>query len=169
MYMKQKIVISSLAVLSLLTIFFWINKTQNGVPMAAQQAALSKVDTSFTDRERRTIMVGTIPLEVEVVTSPESTTQGLSGREEIGADGMLFIFPELRTPRFWMPDMKFDIDIVWLNDDTVVDISASVPKPKPEQKALPTYSPSEPVNRVLELPAGKAAELGIVPGTICNY
>ena len=123
----------------------------------------------FSDRERRVITIAGVPLEVEVVASAESTAQGLSGRESIGADGMLFVFPDSQVRRFWMPDMQFDIDILWIQDKTVVDISEQVPKPLPEQKVLPTYSPTQPVNRVLELPAGKASELGIGIGASVEY
>ena len=164
-----KILISIFAVLSVAAIFFWIRTTRSGDQMLQNQRSTIEVYNLFSDRERRTVKVGSTTLEVEVVTSPESTAQGLSGRESIGADGMLFVFPELSIPSFWMPDMKFDIDIVWINGNTVIDISEFVPKPKPEQVALPTYSPSQPANVVLELPAGMAAQLGITPGTILNY
>lgn len=123
----------------------------------------------FTDRERRVVTVGEHALEVEVVASAESTAQGLSGREAIGADGMLFVFPEKGIRHFWMPDMQFDIDIVWIDDTTVVGVTENVPKPLENQKNLPTYSSSVPVNRVLELPSGKAKELSIVSGTTVSY
>lgn len=135
------------------------------VVTAPQDTELQK----FSDRERRTITVGEHKLEVEVVTSAESTTQGLSGRESIGADGMLFVFPEKQVHRFWMPDMQFDLDMVWITDDTVVGVTAKVPKPTENQVVLPTYSSNVPVNRVLELPAGKAHELSIEPGTTIIY
>lgn len=123
----------------------------------------------FSDRERRIIKVGEHQLEVEVVSSAESTAQGLSGRESIGADGMLFVFPEKRVHRFWMPDMQFDLDMVWISDGKVVGVTAHVPKPRENQVSLPTYSSEVPVNRVLELPAGKAKELSIEPGTTVIY
>lgn len=124
---------------------------------------------SFSDRERRTITINDSTLEVEVVTTPESTTQGLSGREEIGADGMLFVFPTTGVRQFWMPEMKFDIDIVWIRNAEVVGVAAQVPKPAPAQTALPTYSSELPVNVVLELPSGKANDLGIKPGSTVIY
>jgi len=131
---------------------------QNRVPM-------QEIQTTFTDREKRVMHFDQTSIEVEVVTKPESITLGLSGREEIGADGMLFVLPERRIPSFWMPDMKFDIDIVWIDTDTVLALSEFVPKPKLGQTTLSTYSPPGPVDLVLELPAGMAATLGIKAGT----
>ena len=68
-----------------------------------------------------------------------------------------------------MPDMQFNIDIVWISDEVVVGVLADVKKPLPGQKALPTYSSEQPVNVVLELPSGRASELSIKPGSRVNY
>lgn len=106
------------------------------------------------DREHRVIRIKNVPLEVEVVTQQESITLGLSGRAELGADGMLFVFPQRYIPRFWMKEMQFDLDLVWIDGATIVDITEQVPKPQPNQTTLPTYSPQQPVSMVLELPAG---------------
>ena len=126
----------------------------------------------FTDRELRTITVGDTPIEVEVVTTPESTSQGLSGRTEIGADGMLFVFPTKQDRQFWMPEMQFDIDIVWIQDTTVVAVTSQVPKPPSTAtpaELLPRYSAGIESNVVLELPSGTAAQMGIKPGTPLIY
>lgn len=105
-------------------------------------------------------------LVVEVVNTPASTTQGLSDRTEIGADGMLFVFPSRAERTFWMPRMLFDIDIVWIAAGEVVGITAQVPRPEPGQREheLPRYRSPSPVDMVLELPAGAAAQRGMQPG-----
>ncbi|GEM_PF-1280801 len=100
----------------------------------------------------------------EVVNSPESLAQGLSGRPEIGSDGMLFIFTQTGVPSFWMKEMLFDLDLVWLKDFQVQEITPNVPKPAIGQERLPYYVPSQPVNMVLELSAGKAQELRLEVG-----
>lgn len=121
----------------------------------------------LTDHQDVLLQVGSRELRVEVVTTPESWTQGLSGRSSIGADGMLFIFPTREVRSFWMPDMQFDLDMVWIADGVVSKVTAHVPKPSAGQSrdTLPVYSSDAPVNWVLELPAGKAGEYGIAPGT----
>ncbi len=108
-------------------------------------------------------------LNIEVVNTPASITQGLSGRERLGADGMLFLLPTKSIPSFWMKEMRFDLDLVWLDDSTVVEIAPHVPRPLGDvnpngYQYLPTYSPKTPVNMVLELEAGKAAALGLKSG-----
>jgi uncharacterized protein len=105
-------------------------------------------------------------LKVEVVNTPQSTILGLSGREKIGQDGMLFIFSEKAFRSFWMKDMKFDLDIIWIADRKVVEISRKVPKPElniPDFR-LPVYSPEMNVDMVLEIDSGKADVIGIEVG-----
>lgn len=105
-------------------------------------------------------------LKLEIVNTPESIAQGLSGRDKLGADGMLFILPTSSQPQFWMKEMKFDLDLVWFQDLRVVEITPAVPAPKPGAlpSELPLYSPAQKVDLVLELPAGSVAELGLKPG-----
>ncbi|MGD9129379.1 MAG: DUF192 domain-containing protein [Candidatus Woesebacteria bacterium] len=102
-------------------------------------------------------------LTVEVVNTAESINQGLSGRDKIGSDGMLFVFPEKEIVKFWMKEMRFDLDLVWMDDDKIVDITANVPAPTKDMQLsdLSIYNPKVPVNIVLELEAGKAASLGL--------
>lgn len=108
-------------------------------------------------------MIADQQLTVEVVSSPQSLTQGLSGRSEIGADGMLFVFPNQQPRVFWMKDMQFPIDIIWIDSKEVVGIESNVLPPNPEtpDEELARYGSKYPVRYVLELPAGKAEELGI--------
>lgn len=124
------------------------------------------ISSLLADRDIVPIQIGDTQLEVEVVSSPASISQGLSGRDEIGSDGMLFVLPTRRNATFWMIDMKFDLDMVWIDRYEVVSVTANVPAPSPgtSSLALPTYSPGQPVEMVLELPAGQAAELGVDRG-----
>lgn len=96
-------------------------------------------------------------LTVEIVNTPASITQGLSGREQLGSDGMLFVLPQKRRPEFWMKQMKFDLDLVWLVDDLVIEITQDATKPEPNTPLsfLERYSPSRPVEMVLELNANQ--------------
>lgn len=127
-----------------------------------QQLFLKK--KSFDDHQRVSAYISGKKINLEIVSSASSIIQGLSGREEIGADGMLFFLPETNTiPTFWMKEMNFDLDMIWLNDYKVVDISKNVPAPDPQTPLgqLPTYSPVVPANMVLEVNAGDADEWGV--------
>lgn len=94
-------------------------------------------------------------LKVEVVNTPLSSARGLSGRDEIGSDGMLFILPQRKIAQFWMKDMRFDIDIIWIDEGKIIGWQENVPKPEVNTSLdkLLIYSPDQPIEMVLELPA----------------
>lgn len=120
----------------------------------------------LSDRSLHQIMVGNKNLTVEVVTQSESITQGLSGRSAIGSDGMLFVFPRKMFSTFWMKDMHFDLDIIWIADEMIMKIDQNVPKPELGTPAnrLTTYPSEAEVEMVLEVNAGTADALGLLVG-----
>lgn len=105
-------------------------------------------------------------LMLEVVNTPQSITQGLSGRDEIGADGMLFIFDQPRRPSFWMKEMKFNLDLIWIRDMKIIEITENVlaPDENTPLNQVPTYSPQQPVDMVLEVAVGRVKDWGIEVG-----
>lgn len=97
-------------------------------------------------------------LQAEVVNTPFSITNGLSGRARLeNIDGMLFVFDQPAIRTFWMKDMLFAIDIIWINDDHVVGVERDVQPPElgtPESQVERRTSP-EPVDTVLETLPGR--------------
>lgn len=90
----------------------------------------------------------------EVAESEKQRMQGLMYRDGINEDqGMLFIFEEEGYHSFWMKNMKFAIDILWLDrQKRIVHTEKEVPPCKKEP--CPSYSPALPAMYVLELKAG---------------
>ena len=105
---------------------------------------------------------------VDIVADQESYQKGLSGRDSLADNqGMLFIFPDRQIRSFWMKDMNFSIDILWLVDDTVIGWESRLPVPLPMLTVQPpVYKSPEPVNQILELPAGAVDDLDIKLGDI---
>ncbi|MCL2144167.1 MAG: DUF192 domain-containing protein [Endomicrobia bacterium] len=106
-------------------------------------------------------------LRLVVVNSPKAKAEGLSNKDEIPEDGMIFFFYETDILSFWMKDMRFPIDIIWISGDTVVGIEKNVPIPEPGTKItdLPVYKSNEKADTVIELTAGAAEKLNIFPGS----
>jgi phosphatidylglycerol---prolipoprotein diacylglyceryl transferase len=149
-----------------------IDSRQTDTAQSGVQYALSTKETLTElrvarDHELRTVRIGNTTLEVEVVTSARGITQGLSGRKELGAEGMLFVFPSAREALFWMPEMQFDLDIIWISQGLVQEVEKNVPKPVAGAalNELPRYPSPGKVELVLEVPAGKTDEWGIGSGT----
>lgn len=103
-----------------------------------------------TIKER--LEIGRISLEVEVADTSEERARGLSGRENLSENqGMLFIFESADYHSFWMKDMIFAIDIIWIGEDKkIVDITKNA-----KQESYPaSFRPKSPAKYVLEVNAG---------------
>ena len=93
---------------------------------------------------------------VETADTDAKRAMGLSGRSSLSQkEGMLFVFEEKDiTPIFWMKDMGFAIDIIWINDGVVAGISKNVsPEPGRLEGELTLYRPPVPIDYVLEVAA----------------
>lgn len=98
------------------------------------------------------IQINQAEVLIEIAGSATSRAQGLSGRESLGEkQGMFFIFEEAELHSFWMKDMLFSLDIIWIDKDfKIVDIDRNI---TPESFPM-LFQPSSPVNYVLEVNAG---------------
>lgn len=104
----------------------------------------------------------------EVVDTPQARAKGLSGRSELDDDeGMLFIFDHSGKYGFWMKDMKFSIDIVWINEEgTVVHIERHAsPESYFDHDPPQTFVNEPDAKYVLELADGNAEKYGLYLGT----
>lgn len=108
---------------------------------------------------------------LEVADTDAARAQGLSGRDFLPTDrGMLFLFPNAGRYGFWMKEMRFPIDIVWMRQGTVLGVEADAdPQRGIPDALLRVYYPPVPADQVLELPGGRAAALGIEPGAIISF
>ena len=99
-------------------------------------------------------------INIEIADTLEKQIQGLSDRQSLCPDcGMLFVFPTARVQRFWMKNMRFPLDIIWINNNKIVNISKNLP-PEGEHPTR-AYSSIEPADYVLEINAGAARKWGI--------
>jgi uncharacterized membrane protein (UPF0127 family) len=103
---------------------------------------------------------------VDVARTDEARMKGLMFRSGLDrGKGMLFVFDVEDVHTFWMKNMFFPIDIIWLDrDKRVVHIASDVPSCS--NAPCPVYTPSVSALYVLEVPAGDAARHGIQPGDI---
>jgi uncharacterized membrane protein (UPF0127 family) len=108
---------------------------------------------------RARVSIGVHVIDAEVADTPARQQRGLSGRASLApGEGLLFVYDAPAPRGFWMPDMHFDIDIVWIRAGRIVHIESRVPHVV--SGALPTYRPDEPADTVLEVVAGTAERLG---------
>ena len=119
---------------------------------------------SFFQGEEFYVVIKEQKIYVEIAGSPEEKKQGLSGRESLAEDrGMLFIYPEPGNYSFWMKEMKFNLDFVFINDQKVVDLKENIPFPK-EGEEPQTIRVEATFDKVLEINQGIIKKIEIKVG-----
>jgi len=102
------------------------------------------------------IRVGEETIKVLIANTPRHLYDGLGGKKDMGKySGMLFMFSNKGQHTMVMRDMKFPIDIVWLDGGNIIDIAPNVqPEINVAEGQLIPYFSRLPSTMVLELPAG---------------
>lgn len=102
---------------------------------------------------------------VEVADTQNSRSLGLGGRESLAKNaGMLFVFDTEAKHSFWMKNVKFPIDIVWLDGNKKVIHFVKNAKPDSGEN-LEIFTPPVKAKYVLEVNGGSVEEFGIETGT----
>jgi uncharacterized membrane protein (UPF0127 family) len=105
--------------------------------------------------------------QLQVADTAAERSKGLGGLSVLSQDtGMLFVYDYPSKECFWMKDMRFALDIIWLNTRKQVVYMAQrvAPETYPE-----TYCPDTPARYVIELPAGAAARGGVHTGDTLSF
>ena len=117
------------------------------------------------------VRVGNVKIFADIADNAILRTRGLSGRGLLPENsGMLFLFYKEDKYSFWMKEMNFPIDIIWIKNGEVLSIEKNAePEPGVLFYNLQKYYPPEPVDTVLEINAGKADEWGIKEGDKVSF
>jgi len=115
------------------------------------------------------VRIGSVEIPVELAIDAAAQQKGLSGRPSLDPNnGILFIFSRPAIYTFWMRYMNFPIDIIWINDDKVIDISANVSNDF-DPKNPTFYEPVAPAQYVLEVNANFAEKENIKIGDSVSF
>lgn len=110
------------------------------------------------------VKIGATVFRVDLAITPKDREQGLSGRKGLASDeGMLFVFDQKGAYHFWMRGMQFPLDFLWIDGNTIVEISENIPAPGPGETPV-ELAPTVDIDRVLEINAGTAQAFGIEVG-----
>lgn len=106
---------------------------------------------------------------LELAVTPKEKQKGLGFRDSLPPDhGMLFLMNEPAYHGFWMKDMKFPLDFIWINDKTVVDLTENVPSPIGYEPPA-SLKPKSAADKVLEVNAGVIRRIGIQIGDTVEF
>lgn len=106
------------------------------------------------------VRIGNVEFEAESVSKREKISLGLGGRKKLCENcAMLFLFPIEGNRYFYMKNMNFDLDVIWIQKSKIVKISKNVSKNYPD-----SISPDMLSDKVLEINAGLADKYGFQEG-----
>ena len=109
---------------------------------------------------------GEHPFMVEIADDEMERQRGLMHREPLADDrGMLFQFPDVAERGFWMHNTPSSLDIIYIDPrGRIVSIARNA---TPNSDAI--IPSNGPASGVLELRAGRAAEIGAEPGDVVRH
>ncbi len=134
-------------------IFFWLlqNKKIAPPPQLQNNAATVTIDNQ--------------PFTVLIAKTEQEKETGLSQRNSLPENmGMIFPFSTPDFYGFWMKDMKFPLDFIWINNGKIVTIVDDIQPPTSVNPNLPVFKPVEKADTVLELNAGTAKKYNFKVG-----
>ena len=114
-------------------------------------------------RSDLTVLMPKGALVAEVANTRKSRELGLSGRLHMRDDeGMLFVFDTPGRYGFWMKDMQFPLDIIWINQNGIV---VSIERNISNDSYPKTFINQADASYVLEINAGQAEKFGLYIGS----
>jgi len=155
--MKKKLPAIFLVIAVFLAGVFWL--------LIKEKTALPRL-SQFGNTEKEIHLNGNNFL-AEVADTPEKRALGLSGRPELCPEcAMLFIFEKPSTVSFWMKDMQFDLDIIWISGNEIIGIAKNVSH---ERGSAEIVRASGLVDKVVEINAGVSEKLDLKAGDKVDF
>ncbi len=115
-----------------------------------------RADETCASGQQKQIHIGQQAFDVSLADTEPKRLRGLSGRRELNAgSGMWFVFPSPSYYGFWMQEMNFPIDLIWVGANRKV--AGAVTLQPCQTHPCPTTLPPAPITHVLEINAGEFA------------
>ena len=117
-----------------------------------------------TYQSQNTMYLNGKSFHVTIARTQVEREKGLSATTSLSdKEAMVIVFPENSQSRIWMKDMKYPIDIVWLNDAKQVVYMVANAQPSSYPKTI--YASPVPARYVIEFSAGTIAKLQLKKDT----
>ena len=110
-----------------------------------------------------TVVIKQTEFIVDLAITPKEKTKGLSFRKTLlPTHGMLFVYENKDKYPFWMKDMNFSLDFIWIDGNVIVDITKNIPPANSTNMQI--VKPIVPANKILEINAGEIDKYNIQIG-----
>jgi len=147
-----------IAGLVLVIVFFIIFGRGFSTGQFLTQTATDSAQTQ--NKESAQVTIKDLVVQAKIADEPKEREAGLADYSSLPlGEGMLFVFDKSASYIFWMKDVEFAIDIIWIDETKkIVDIAPNVPpEPNKNEKELTRYKPKGDAKYVLEINAGLSA------------
>ena len=135
--------------------------------MATSSDDLSVVTSLFPQLKTTNLVASKGSVKAFIADTEETRQQGLSDIKSLPNDsGMLFVFNNPGKYGFWMKDMNFPLDLIWIDGNrTIAGVTKNVlPSSYPF-----VFMPPREISYVLEMDAGSVASFGLTTGTKVQF
>ena len=135
---------------------------------------ISSMPRIFKLEDTKYVKIAGKIIKVELAITQAEQIEGLSGHEPLRErEGMLFIFPESGKYSFWMKDMNFPIDIIWLTPSEGGDASKArviyIKKDARPELYPEVYGPEDNSKYVLEVVSGFSEKNNLQVGNMVEF
>lgn len=115
--MEQKILSKTSTFLILLAIFLFLYLNFDKKEFKNTNSGKEIYKTVCGEYEKGEVKISEVLLSVNIADSNCKRTLGLSGKPSLNEEGMMFVFEKMGNYTFWMKNMLFPIDIIWIDDN----------------------------------------------------
>ncbi len=113
------------------------------------------------------VKIGGVTVKVDLAETPSERAQGLSGRAGLSEEeGLLFVFEYVGKHAFWMKDMNFPIDIIWIGENGEIVYIKKDARPESYPQ---TFQPDENAKYVLEVVSGFSEKYNLKEGDMAEF
>lgn len=136
-----------------------------------QEIVMGEAPPSNNSYRQVNVTVNGVELVADVAATSDQRIKGLSVKDTLNeSEGMLFVFKIAREQSFWMKNMKFPIDIIWISEHhEVVHVEHSLEPCEPDPSPCPAYKPDRNSLYVLETVAGFAQKYNVTENTYVDF
>ena len=134
------------------------------------QVNAKTIGTLFSRSPSSKVSINSTNFKVELAKTQKELIKGLSGRSSLPqGQGMLFVFEKPSYSSFWMRDMKFPLDIIFILDNKVVRVFENIPAAAANDVNPPQFGSNVLSDKVLEINAGAAKKNKIKAGDTVTF
>jgi len=127
---------------------------------------MSKLHSPSMSKTKSSAVINGHLFSITIAKTEKEKEIGLSNTSTLAKDqGMIFIFDKPDYYAFWMRNMKYPLDIIYISKGKIVSIAENVKNPNNPSIPLPVYRPSQVVDTVLEINGGLSESYHFTPGS----